>query len=70
MAKIDSLSDQKAAEFGHAFIRWLTDEDPAGVARLFPDLDPHRVDDQAAADLGRAALEDLLAERFVNVAQL
>ncbi len=45
MAKIDALSTEKAAEFGHAFIRWLTDEDPAGVARLFPDLDPHGVDD-------------------------
>lgn len=67
MAKIDALSTEKAAEFGHAFIRWLTDEDPAGVARLFPDLDPHGVDDSAAAELGRAVLEDLLAERFLKL---
>jgi hypothetical protein len=66
MAKIDELNDEKAAEFGHAFIRWLTDEDPAGVARFFPDLDPHAIDDSEASDVGRAVLEDLVAERFVK----
>ncbi len=66
MATIDELTDEKAAEFGRTFIRWLTDEDPAGVARFFPDLDPHAVDDPGASDLGRAVLEDIIAERFVN----
>ena len=65
MAKIEDLTDEKAAEFGHTFIRWLTDEDPAGVARFFPDLDPHAVNDHAATEIGRSVLEDLLAERFV-----
>jgi hypothetical protein len=66
MAKIDELSDEKAAEFGHAFVRWLTDEDPAGVAHFFPDLDPHAVNDSEASDVGRAVLEDLVAERFLK----
>jgi hypothetical protein len=66
MAKIDELTEEKAAEFGHAFIRWLTDDDPAGVARFFPDLDPHAIDDSEASDVGRAVLEDLVAERFVK----
>lgn len=66
MARIDELTDEKAAEFGRAFIRWLTDEDPAGVARYFPELDPHAVTDSAAADLGRAVLEDTVAERFLK----
>ncbi|MEA2638093.1 MAG: hypothetical protein QOE18_1150, partial [Chloroflexota bacterium] len=43
-----------------------TDEDPAAVARFFPDLDPHQVDDRAAADVGRAVLEDVVAERFLT----
>ena len=64
--KISELRDQQATAFGHAFLRWLTDDDPAEVARLFPNLDPHGVDDAAAADLGRAVLEDILAERFVK----
>jgi hypothetical protein len=66
MAKIHELTEEKAAEFGHAFIRWLTDDDPAGVARFFPDLDPHAIDDSEASDVGRAVLEDLVAERFVK----
>jgi hypothetical protein len=66
MAKIADLTDEKAAEFGHTFIRWLTDDDPAGVARFFPDLDPHAVNDRDASDVGRAVLEDLIAERFVK----
>ena len=65
MAKIDDLTDEKATEFGRTFIRWLTDEDPAGVARFFPQLDPHAIDDAAASDIGRSVLEDLLAERFL-----
>jgi hypothetical protein len=66
MAKIEDLGDEKSAEFGHAFIRWLTDEDPAGVARFFPDLDPHAIVDADASDLGRAVLEDVVAERFLK----
>lgn len=66
MAKINELTDEKAAEFGHAFVRWLTDEDPAGVAHFFPDLDPHAVNDSDASDIGRAVLEDLVAERFLK----
>jgi hypothetical protein len=66
MASIGELTDEHAAAFGHALVRWLTDEDPAGVARFFPDLDPHQVDDYAAADVGRAVLEDVVAERFIK----
>ena len=66
MAKIGELTEEKAAEFGHAFVRWLTDEDPAGVAHYFPDLDPHAVDDAEASELGRAVLEDLVAERYLK----
>jgi hypothetical protein len=66
MAKLEDLTDEKASEFGHALIRWLTDEDPAGVARFFPYLDPHAVNDTAASAIGRGVLEDLLAEHFVE----
>jgi hypothetical protein len=66
MARIAELTDLQATEFGHAFLRWITDEDPAEVGRLFPALDPHAVDDAAAAELGRAVLEDLMAERFLK----
>lgn len=69
MARINELTDQQATSFGHAFLRWLTDEDPAQAARLFPSLDPHAVDDAGAADLGRAVLEDILAERFIQDGQ-
>src|ERR1700736_6696455 len=66
MATIDELTDVQAAAFGHAFLRWVVDEDPASVAHFFPDLDPHQVKDAEASDLGRAVLEDLLAERFLK----
>ena len=66
MATIEALTTEKAAEFGHTFIRWLTDEDPAGVAHFFPFLDPHAVNDREASEIGRAVLEDLIAERFVE----
>ena len=49
MARIDDLNNEQAAEFGHAFIRWLVDEDPARVARFFPDLDPHAIPDSEAS---------------------
>ncbi|MDQ6856764.1 MAG: hypothetical protein M3Z57_06800 [Candidatus Dormibacteraeota bacterium] len=66
MARLGDLTDEQAAGFGHAFLRWLTDEDPAKVTQLFPDLDPHGIDDREAGDLGRSILEDLLAERFIS----
>ncbi len=66
MAKIEDLTDEKAAEFGRTLVRWLTDEDPAGVARFFPDLDPHAVTDADASDIGRAVLEDIVAERLLK----
>jgi hypothetical protein len=65
MARLADLTDEQATAFGHAFLRWLTDEDPAKVTQLFPDLDPHGIDDAQAADVGRSILEDLLAERFL-----
>lgn len=65
MATIDDLNDEKATEFGRAFIRWLVDEDPAGVARFFPDLDPHAIVDSKASEIGRYVLEDVLAERLL-----
>jgi hypothetical protein len=66
MARLADLNDEQAAAFGHAFLRWLTDEDPAKVTQHFPDLDPHRIDDTEAGEVGRSILEDLLAERFVR----
>ena len=66
MPEIDDLTDEQAAAFGHAFVRWLTDEDPASVARFFPKLDPHTVTDVTAADLGRGVLEDVVAEKFLK----
>jgi hypothetical protein len=66
MSKIGELTDAQATAFGHALLRWLTDEDPAEVAHLFPELDPHQVDDSSAAEIGRSVLEDLIAERFVK----
>lgn len=66
MATITDLSADQAAAFGHAFLRWVTDDDPAGVARFFPDLAPQGVTDAEAGEVGRAILEDLLAERFAG----
>jgi hypothetical protein len=61
----DEIDDTTAAEFGHALIRWLVDDDPAGVARFVPDLDATTVDDARAARVGNV-LVDLL--RHLNVA--
>jgi hypothetical protein len=55
----DELDHTTAAEVGHALLRWLIDEDPAGVARFVPDLDAAAVDDARAARVGRT-LVDLL----------
>lgn len=51
----EEIDDTTAAEVGHALIRWLTNEDPAGVGRLLPDLGP--VDDARAARVGHAVVE-------------
>jgi hypothetical protein len=61
----DEIDDTTAAELGHALIRWLVDEDPAGVAHFAPDLDPSIVDDARAARIGNV-LVDLL--QHLNVA--
>ena len=66
MAKISELTDEQATAFGHTFLRWLTDEDPAQVAHFFPKLDPHQFDDAEAGALGRSILEDLLGDRFLE----
>jgi hypothetical protein len=55
----EELDDTTAAELGHALVRWLIDEDPAGLARFVPDLDAGKVDDARAARLAHA-LVDLL----------
>ena len=55
----DEIDDTTAAEIGHALIRWLVDDDPAGVARFVPDLDASVVDDARAARIG-TVLVDLL----------
>lgn len=61
MKSID-LSEEQATEFGHALVRWVTDDDPAGVARLLAGLDPQTTDDDRAAAIGRAVIEDLVVE--------
>ena len=55
----DELDDTTAAEIGHALVRWIVDEDPAGVARFAPGIDPGTVDDARAARVG-SVLVDLL----------
>ncbi len=62
---LDELDDTTAAEIGHALMRWLVDDDPAGLARFVPDLDPGVVDDARAARIGNV-LVDLL--KHLNVA--
>lgn len=61
----DQLDDTTAAEIGHALLRWIVDNDPAGLARFVPDLDPGVVDDARAARIGNV-LVDLL--QHLNVA--
>jgi hypothetical protein len=61
----DEIDDTTAAELGHALIRWLVDDDPAGVGRFAPDLDASIVDDARAARVGNV-LVDLL--QHLNVA--
>lgn len=54
---MSDIDDTTAAQLGHALVRWLTDEDPATVARFVPDLDPSTIDDAKAARIGRTVLE-------------
>ncbi|HVS42933.1 MAG TPA: hypothetical protein VMU20_11750 [Candidatus Dormibacteraeota bacterium] len=61
----DVLDDFTAAEIGHALVRYLVDEDPAGVGRFIPDLDPAAVDDAKAARIAHSLVELL---RNVGVA--
>jgi len=61
----DELDDTTAAQIGHALLRWLVDEDPAGAARFVPELDPSSVDDAKAARIGRTVVE--LLERVAVV---
>jgi hypothetical protein len=56
------LDDFTAAEIGHALVRWLVDEDPGGLARFVPDLDPAEVDDSKAARLAHTVVD--LLRRF------
>jgi hypothetical protein len=58
-AMAEELDDTTAAEIGHALVRWLVDEDPAGVGRFAPDLDPGMIDDARAARIA-TVLVDLL----------
>ena len=58
----DELDDVTAAEVGHALLRWLVDEDPGGVGRFMPQVDPSDVDDAKAARIGRSVVE--LLERL------
>ena len=58
------LDDTTAAEIGHALVRWLVDEDAAGVGRFISDLDPTMIDDAKAARIAET-LVDLL--QHVNV---
>ncbi len=53
----DGIDDTTATLVGHALIRWLVDDDPAGVARFLRDLDASAVDDAKAARIGRTVVE-------------
>jgi hypothetical protein len=58
----EELDDTTAAMIGHALVRYLVDEDPAGVARFIPDLDPAAVDDAKAARIAHTIVD--LLEHF------
>lgn len=53
----EEIDDFTATQLGHSLVRWITDEDPAGVGRFVPDLEPSAIDDAKAARLGRTLLE-------------
>jgi hypothetical protein len=58
----DELDDTTAALIGHALVRYLVNEDPAGVARYIPDLDPTAVDDAKAARIAHTIVD--LLQKF------
>jgi hypothetical protein len=51
------LDDTTAALIGHAMVRWVIDDDPAGIARFVPDLEPGMVDDAKAARLAHTVVD-------------
>jgi len=53
----EELDDTTAAQVGHALVRWLIDEDPAGVAPFIPDLDSTEIDDAKAARIGHTIVD-------------
>jgi hypothetical protein len=53
----EELDDTTAALIGHALVRYLVNDDPAGVARYIPDLDPTIVDDAKAARIGHTMVD-------------
>jgi hypothetical protein len=53
----EELDDTTAALIGHALVRWLVNEDPAGLARFTPDLDPQAIDDAKAARIAQTLVE-------------
>lgn len=53
----EDLDDVTATEVGHALVRWITDEDPGGVANFLPDFVPSDVDDAKAARIGFSVVE-------------
>lgn len=55
----EELDDTTAALVGHALVRFLVDEDPAGLARFVPNLDPGLVDDAKAARIARTVVDIL-----------
>lgn len=59
----EELDDTTAAEIGHALVRWVIDEDPAGIGRFAPDLNAGAFDDASAGRLGRSLVELLEQHR-------
>jgi hypothetical protein len=57
----EDIDDTTAAQVGHAVIRFLIDEDPAGIARFTPNLAAADVDDAKAARIAHSLL-DLLGQ--------
>jgi len=53
----EELDDTTAAEIGHALVRWLIDEDPAGLGRFVPELNSAVVDDERAARIAHTLVE-------------
>jgi hypothetical protein len=53
----EDVDDETATEVGHALVRWITNEDPGGVANFLPDFVPSDVDDAKAARIGSSVIE-------------